>query len=73
LRTLDGGESVLTVPPGSSSGKKLRMRGMGLPREGGERGDLLVELRIVVPASLTSEEKKLFEELAKKSRFDPRT
>jgi curved DNA-binding protein len=72
LRTLDGGESVLTVPPGSSGGKKLRMRGMGLPREGGERGDLLVELRIVVPASLTSEEKRLFEELAKSSRFDPR-
>lgn len=72
LRALDGGESVLTVPPGSSSGKKLRMRGMGLPREGVERGDLLVELRIVVPASLTSAEKKLFEELARESRFDPR-
>jgi curved DNA-binding protein len=60
------------VPPGSSSGKKLRMRGMGLPRGGGERGDLIVELRIVVPASPTDDEKKAFEELARASRFDPR-
>ncbi|MFN0006563.1 MAG: DnaJ C-terminal domain-containing protein [Planctomycetota bacterium] len=72
LRTLDGGESLLTVPPGSSSGKKLRMRGMGLPREGGTRGDLLVELRIAVPASLSVEEKRLFEELSRASKFDPR-
>lgn len=72
LRTLDGGESILSVPPGSSSGKKLRMRGMGLPREGGTRGDLLVELRIAVPASLSVEEKKLFEELSRASKFDPR-
>jgi len=72
LRTLDGGESILTVPPGSSSGKKLRMRGMGLPREGGARGDLLVELRIAVPANLSSEERKLFEALSRESRFDPR-
>ena len=72
LRAIDGGEIVLTVPPGSSSGRKLRMRGLGLPKEGGERGDLLVELKIVVPASLSAEEKRLFEELAKSSRFDPR-
>jgi len=73
LRAIDDGEVVLTVPPGSSSGKKLRMRGMGLPKEGGERGDLLVELRIAVPANLTDEEKRLFEELARASRFDPRS
>jgi len=72
LQALDGGSLVLTVPPGSSSGKKLRMRGMGLPRGGGERGDLIVELRIVVPASPTDDEKKAFEELARASRFDPR-
>ena len=45
---------------------------MGLPREGGARGDLLVELRVAVPASLSDEERKLFEELSCASKFDPR-
>jgi curved DNA-binding protein len=72
IRTLDGGEVVLAVPPGSSSGKKLRMRRMGLPLGPAERGDLIVELRIVVPESLTDAERKAFEELARASKFEPR-
>ena len=72
IRTLDGGEAVLKVPPGSSSGKKLRLRGLGLPRRAGERGDLVVELRIAVPPALTDEEKHAYAELARVSRFDPR-
>lgn len=72
IRTLDGGEAVLAVPPGSSSGKKLRMRGMGLPRGGTERGDLLVELRIAVPERLSEAERRGFEELSRSSTFDPR-
>lgn len=73
LAAADGAELVLSVPPGSSSGRKLRMRGQGLPKRSGERGDLLVELSIAVPDSLTDEQHKLFEELARSSRFDPRT
>jgi curved DNA-binding protein len=72
LRTLDGSEVVLAVPPGSSSGKKLRMRGMGLPRSGGDRGDLIVELRILVPEVLSDAERRLYEELKRESRFDAR-
>jgi DnaJ-class molecular chaperone len=72
IRTLDGGEALLAVPPGSSSGKKLRMRRMGLPLGGSERGDLIVELRIVVPESLSEAERRVFEELAKASKFEPR-
>jgi curved DNA-binding protein len=72
LSAPDDGEMVLAVPPGSSSGKKLRMRGMGLPKSGSQRGDLIVELRIVLPASLSDEETKLFEDLRKASAFDPR-
>jgi len=72
LRTLDGNEVALAVPPGSSSGKKLRMRGMGLPRAGGERGDLIVELRIVVPERPTEVERRAFEELSRVSSFRPR-
>jgi curved DNA-binding protein len=72
LSTLDGNQAVLKVPPGSSSGKKLRLRGLGLPRREGERGDLVVELKIVVPAALSEEERRLFEELARSSSFHPR-
>jgi curved DNA-binding protein len=69
---LDGSRAVLTVPPGSSSGKKLRMRGMGLPERPGERGDLIVELQIVLPPTTGSAEAKLYEELKRASGFDPR-
>ena len=46
--TLDG-PVTLTVPPKSSGGRALRLKGKGLPRPGGGRGDLLVTLRIVLP------------------------
>jgi curved DNA-binding protein len=72
LVTLGGGQVVLSVPPGSSSGKKLRMRSMGLPKSGGERGDLIVELRIAVPEQLSEAERRAYEDLARVSRFDPR-
>jgi DnaJ-class molecular chaperone len=46
--TLDG-PVTLTVPPNSSGGRALRLKGKGLPRAGGDFGDLLVNLRIVLP------------------------
>jgi DnaJ-class molecular chaperone len=46
--TLDG-PVTLTVPPNSSGGRALRLKGKGLPRSGGDHGDLLVSLRIVLP------------------------
>jgi len=46
--TLDG-PVTLSVPPNSSGGRALRLKGKGLPRAGGDRGDLLVSLRIVLP------------------------
>jgi len=66
------GTAELAVPPGSKSGKKLRLRGQGLPLKGGGRGDLIAELMIHVPATLTPRERELFTELARESRFDPR-
>jgi len=61
--TLDG-TTLLKVPPGTSAGNLLRMRGMGLPGEGGKRGDILATVRIVIPAAITPEEKILWEQLA---------
>jgi curved DNA-binding protein len=69
---LISGEATLTIPPGSASGTKLRLRGQGLPKRGDTRGDLVVELEIAVPAHLTDRERALFEELARESKFDPR-
>jgi len=52
------------IPPGSSCGRKIRLRGRGLSQAGGEKGDLLAEIRIVVPERLTERERELYEQLA---------
>ena len=70
--TAPGGEAKVKVPTGSSSGRRLRLRGEGLPNPRGDAGDLYAEVRIMVPPHLTRRERKLFEELAAESTFDPR-
>ncbi|WP_405983643.1 DnaJ C-terminal domain-containing protein [Streptomyces sp. NBC_00872] len=67
-----GGTAKVTVPPGSSSGRRLRLRGEGMPRARGTDGDLYAELRVMVPPRPTDRERELFEELAAASDFDPR-
>ncbi|MES2938549.1 MAG: DnaJ C-terminal domain-containing protein [Pseudomonadota bacterium] len=69
--TLDGAV-LLTVPPGTRSGRKLRLRGRGLADGRGGHGDLYAVTRIDVPATLTERERELFAELARDSKFDPR-
>ncbi len=61
------------VPAGSSSGRKIRLRGRGLSAGKGEKGDLLGEIRIVVPDHLSDRERALFEQLAEESEFRART
>ena len=68
LRTLDGTLRV-KVPPGSSSGRKIRLTGKGFPDGHGRGGDLYAEIRIVVPERLTPQERELFEKLAEASTF----
>ena len=70
---LPGGDVRLDVPPGSPSGRRLRLRGYGLPNPRGTSGDLFAELRIVVPERLTDGERALFVSLARESAFNPRT
>jgi curved DNA-binding protein len=67
-----GGEAKVRVPPGTSTGKKLRLKGRGLPNPRGTDGDLFAEVKIMVPPKPTDEERRLFEELARVSSFDPR-
>jgi curved DNA-binding protein len=67
-----GGEAKIKVPPGTSSGRRLRLKGQGLPNPRGKPGDLYAEVQITVPPKLTKEEQRLFEQLAGASTFDPR-
>ena len=62
--TLDGKES-LTIPEGTQTGSRFRLRGKGIPRlEGHGKGDLHVFVRVVTPARLNKEQRRLLEELA---------
>ena len=69
--TLEGAVS-LRIPAGTESGQQLRVRGHGLPRDGGSRGDLYAVVSIRVPTKITADEKALWEKLARESAFDPR-
>jgi DnaJ-class molecular chaperone len=63
---------ALKVPPGTTDGRTLRVRGKGAPRlSGGGHGDLLACVRVMVPAKLSTEERELVEKLGK-SQSDPR-
>ena len=68
-----GGRATVVVPEGTSSGRRLRLRGRGLPNPRGKPGDLFAEAQIRVPPSPTPEERRLFEELEKVSTFNPRS
>jgi len=61
------GTAQIRVPPGSSSGRRLRLRGRGLPRSGGGSGDLHAIVKITVPTQLSDRERELYEQLAQSS------
>jgi curved DNA-binding protein len=67
-----GGPVQVQVPAGSSSGRRLRLRGRGMPNPKGTAGDLYAEVKIVVPAQPSDRERELWQQLAAVSRFDPR-
>jgi len=70
--TIDG-RVELTVPPGANTGQRLRLRGQGLNKRKGGRGDEYVRLKIVTPKQVSDEERRLYEELQRVSRFKPRS
>jgi curved DNA-binding protein len=71
VQTLSG-SATLRVPPGSSSGRRLRLRGQGMPSSSGAPGDFYAVLSIRVPKRLDSRERAAYEELSSVSSFDPR-
>ena len=72
IPTLDGLTSV-RVPPGTAADRQLRLRGLGLPKADGTRGDVYAALRIRTPSTVSPEERTLWEQLAAVSAFKPRS
>jgi curved DNA-binding protein len=68
-----GGTAKVKIPPGTSTGRRLRLKGRGLPNRRGNPGNLYARVAIRVPPDPTEEERRLFEELRKVSTFDPRS
>ena len=71
--TIDGRAQV-RIPPGTNSGKKLRLREKGAPsaRQAGKRGDQIVEVQVVVPKPEDERVRNLLRELSKVDQEDPR-
>lgn len=65
-------ETKVYIPKGIQSGEKIRIPGKGYKDGKGSRGDLIAEVKIMVPKKLTNEEKEIFEELNHISSFNPR-
>lgn len=68
-----GGSATVNVPAGTSSHRRLRLKGRGLPNRRGKPGDLYAEAQIKVPRSPSADERELLEQLGKVSTFNPRS
>jgi DnaJ-class molecular chaperone len=66
------GAIKLTVPPCSSGGRRLRVKGHGVPRKNGADGDLYAVLRIVLPDQLDEQSEAALRELSERQRVNPR-
>lgn len=71
VKTIDD-ETKVYIPQGTQSGEKLRIPGKGYKKASGARGDLVAEIKVMVPKKLTKEEKNMFEKLNEISNFNPR-
>lgn len=66
IPTLEGTQEDLELPPGTQTGAQFRKRGLGVPHlQRNGRGDMLINVRVVVPAKLSAEQKELFRQLGK--------
>ena len=71
VKTIDD-ETNVYVPEGIQTGEKIRIPNKGYYANKESRGDLIAEVKIVVPKHLTDKEKKVYKELSKISKFNPR-
>ncbi len=71
LNTLEK-PAKLAIKPGTPSGQQLRLRGQGLPKRDGTRGDIIVTLQVVLPDKPDRNDQKFWKQLASKSHWKPR-
>jgi molecular chaperone DnaJ len=64
------GEQELHIPDGTQSGQIFRQKGKGLPNPHGGRGDLYVNIRVVVPSKVTREQKRVLEQLGETMKVE---
>jgi len=63
VKTLDGKKVAIKIPPGTPSGKRFRVRGQGI-QKGEKKGDLIIEVSILVPEKLSEEQERMMKEFA---------
>jgi len=63
VRTLDGKKVAIRIPPGTSNGKRFRVRGQGIEKDG-QKGDLIVQVDVQVPEKLTEDQERAMKEFA---------
>jgi molecular chaperone DnaJ len=63
VRTLDGKKVMLRIPPGTQPGRKFRIKGQGIEKNG-RRGDQLVAVQVPIPSALTAEQQELLKKFA---------
>lgn len=66
------GRVNMSLPPMVTSGQLLRLASLGYPNGDGRRGDMVVEIQIVVPRNPSSQERELYEKLRDRETFTPR-
>lgn len=71
IKTIDG-QTKVYIPQGIQSGEKIKIPNKGYKDGKGGRGDLVAEVKIMVPKELELDEKEMFEKLKEMSRFNPR-
>ena len=64
--------ATVYVPAGICSGEIVKLQGKGYKKGNGERGDLIAEIKIVVPKEQTEEELEIYKKLSNISKFEPR-
>lgn len=68
VKTIDGKKVTIKIPPGTPSGKRFRVPGQGIEKDGG-KGDLIVVVEVTVPDKLTEEQEKAMREFAEASNL----
>lgn len=72
INSIDDSKTAVLIPSGIQSGEVITIPEKGYKMQNGNRGNLIAQIKIVVPEKLTNEEKEMFKKLKEISKFNPR-